>query len=125
MRTDSERDTREDVENGAMGKRRTGDTCTREESSPFVANIEHFRSVQEEVRLRAVCEARRNLLNAGLQDFRVEHAAINPGGAGALWRSVKWASTALVVVTSVLDRMITAMGVISTVFRHWIDLRDG
>lgn len=87
-----------------------------------MTNVEHFCSVQEEVCLRAICETRRNLLDAGLQDFRVEHVGTSPGGAGAVWRSVDLASTALVVVTSGLDRLIAAMGVIPSLFRHWTDL---
>ena len=87
-----------------------------------MADIELFRSVQEEVGLRAIVETRRNLLNASLQDFGVEHGAIRPGEASLVWRSVEWASAALVRVTSGLNGLITAMGVISSMFRHRADL---
>ena len=80
-----------------------------EESSPIVANVEHFRSIQEEVGLRAVDKARRNLLYASFQDLWVENGAARPGQAGLVWRSVEWASAALVWVTSALDNLITAM----------------
>lgn len=103
-------------------KRRTGGTYTREESSPFLANVELFRSIQEEVSLCAVCETRRDLLNASLQDFRVEYDAIGPSKASLVWKSVERASAALIRVASILDRLITAMGVSSSVFRHSTDL---
>lgn len=93
------------------------------ESSPVVADIEFFRGVQEEVGLCAVGETRRNLLNASLQYFRVEYNAICPGRASLAWRSVEWVSVALVRMTSVLDGLITAMGVNSSMFQHRADLR--
>ena len=83
-----------------------------------MTNIEFFRSVQEEVSLCAIRKTRRNLLNASLQDFRVEHGAIRPGEASLVWRVVERASAAPIGVDSVLDSLITAMGVISSVFRH-------
>ena len=106
---------------GASTKQRTGDTYARKESSPFVTDIELFRSIQEEVGLCAICETRRDLLNASLQDFRVKHGAIRPGKASLVWRSVERASADLTRVASVLSRLITAMGVISGVFRHRTD----
>ena len=88
-----------------------------------MADIEFFCGVQEEVGLCAVGETRSNLLNASLQDFRVEYGAICPGRASLAWRSVEWVSVALVRVTSVLDGLITAMGVNSGMFRHRADLQ--
>jgi hypothetical protein len=85
---------------------------------PFVIDIEFFRSVQEEISLGAVDEARRNLPDASLQYLRVEHRAVRRGEASPVWRSVERASTALVWVTSGLDSLITAVGVISSVLRH-------
>jgi len=100
----------------ASTKRRASGTYTRRVSSPFTTNIEFFRSVQEEVSLCAIRKTRRNLLNASLQDFRVEHGAIRPGEASLVWRVVERASAAPIWVDSVLDSLITAMGVISSVF---------
>lgn len=101
-----------------------GGTYTKEESPPFTTNIEHFCSVQEKVGLCTICETRCNLLNASFQDFRVEHGAIGPGEASPVWRSVERASGALVGMASILYRLITTMGVISSVFRHSTDLEE-
>jgi hypothetical protein len=104
--------------NSAGTKWRTNNKRGREVSPPLVIDIEFFRSVQEEVSLGAVDEARRNLPDASLQYLRVEHRAVRRGEASPVWRSVERASTALVWVTSGLDSLITAVGVISSVLRH-------
>jgi len=113
------------VRGGERHSARTGGACTKSESSPFATNIELFRSVQEEVSLGAIRETRRNLPNAGLQDLRVEHGAISPGEISLVWRSVERASAVLTGVASALDRLITTMGVISSVFRHRTGLGGG
>ena len=87
-------------------------------NSPIVTNIEFFRGIQEEISLRAVGEASSNLLYASLQDFGVEHRAVCPGEASLVWRSVERALAALTRMSSILDRLVTTMGVISSMLRH-------
>lgn len=94
------------------------------ESSPIVADIELFCSIQEEVGFRAVAERGRNLFYASLQDLWVEHRAVRPGEASLVWRSVERASAALTLarMTSILDRLIATISVNSGVFRHHADI---
>lgn len=88
-----------------------------------MGNVEFFCSVQEEVCLCAVNEARRDLLYAGLENLRVEYRAVRPGEASLAWSGVEWDSAVLILVGSVLSaRLITAMGVTPGVVRHRANL---
>jgi len=87
-----------------------------------VTDIELLRRIQEEVCLCIIDETRRNLLNAGFQYLRVEYGAIRAGESGLVWRSVEWASAVLVRMTSALDNLVTAMGMISSILQHRANL---
>lgn len=94
--------------------RRAGGEYEEGKNSPILTNIEFFRGIQEEISFRAVGEASSNLLYASLQYFRVEYRAVRPGEASLVRRSVERASAALTRMTSILDGLVTTMGVISS-----------